>query len=229
MAKQSRGQCAFCKQTYAKGGITRHLQACQAREEAQAAVNGRLKPARLFHLVAEGLYDPDYWLHLEIPASLTLEELDQFLRDIWLECCGHLSMFEIAGQRYTQIFDDGFFSEDKPMTAKLGQVFSPGLEMEYEYDFGSSTLLKLKVMDERSGKASKKGVQIMARNTPPDIRCVVCGKPATQVCALCIYEGTGWVCDEHTKNHECGDEYFLPVVNSPRVGVCAYTGEAGWA
>jgi hypothetical protein len=44
---------------------------------------------------------------------------------------------------------------------------------------------------------------------PPLISCEVCGKPATEVCA---------------GEHECGEEMLLPVVNSPRVGMCGYTG-----
>jgi hypothetical protein len=226
MAKQSRGQCVFCKKSYAKGGMTRHLQACQARQEAQEAVAGKTKPVKLFHLVAEGLYTPEYWLHLELPATITLEDLDQFLRDIWLECCGHLSMFEIEGQRYTQLFDDGYFPEDKAMTVKLGQVFRPGLEMDYEYDFGSSTDLRLKVVDERTGRVPDQEIKLMARNDPPEILCDVCGKPATEICVMCLYEGEGALCEEHVKAHKCGEDYLLPVVNSPRVGVCGYSGGA---
>ena len=223
MATQSQGQCFFCKKSYAKGGMTRHLQTCQARQKAQDAIVGGSKPIILFHLIVEGVYEPNYWLHLEAPATITLEDMDQFLRDIWLECCGHLSMFEINGQRFTQLFDDGYFPEDKDMNVKIGQIFSSGLKMDYEYDFGSTTYLKIRVVDEQFGK-SNKDIQIMARNDPPTIRCHVCGKPATEVCVMCIYEGTGWVCQNHTEGHECGDEYFLPVVNSPRVGVCAYGG-----
>ena len=224
MAKQSRGQCVFCRKFYARGGMTRHLQACKARAEAQEAATGRKSKA--FHLIAEGLYTPEYWLHLELPETITLEDLDQFLRDIWLECCGHLSMFEIEGQRYTQLFDDGYFPEDKAMTVKLGRVFRPGLEMDYEYDFGSSTDLKLKVVDERTGKVSGQEIKLMARNDPPKILCDVCGKPATQICTMCLYEGEGALCEEHAETHDCGEDYFLPIVNSPRVGVCGYTGGA---
>lgn len=41
-----------------------------------------------------------YWLYLEMPARATLTDLDGFLRDIWLECCGHLSAFDIGTVRY---------------------------------------------------------------------------------------------------------------------------------
>ena len=34
-------------------------------------------------------------------ATSTLEELDDFLREFWLEFCGHLSDFDIDGTTYT--------------------------------------------------------------------------------------------------------------------------------
>lgn len=224
MAKQSRGQCVFCQRVYSKGGVTRHLQACQARQEAIG--EKRSKPIRLFHMVAEGLYAPDYWLHLEAPARLTLEELDSILRDTWLECCGHLSAFEIEGQTYTQLFDDGQFRNDRDMRVKLERIVYPGLEMSYEYDFGSTTYLKLRVVDERTGPGLSQKIEIMARNEAPVFPCDVCGQPAVEICTLCLYEGGGLLCKTHAESHACGEEMFLPVVNSPRVGVCAYVGDA---
>ena len=44
-----------------------------------------------------------HWLHLEAPASVQLQLLDDFLRDLWLECCGHLSCFTIDGVRYEAV------------------------------------------------------------------------------------------------------------------------------
>ncbi|HOV83100.1 MAG TPA: hypothetical protein PLQ01_10565 [Methanothrix sp.] len=111
------------------------------------------------------------------------------------------------------------------MKVALGKVISPGMKFEHIYDFGTSTELSLKFVSAREGFAQNKAVRILARNDPPDIRCQ-CGKPATSVCSICIYEGTGWVCDECAKEHECGEDMLLPVVNSPRVGMCGYTGDA---
>lgn len=49
-----------------------------------------------------------YWLGVEAKASARLRHLDQFLRRIWLECCGHLSKFEIAGVDYqVKLFPEG--------------------------------------------------------------------------------------------------------------------------
>lgn len=34
----------------------------------------------------------------------------------------------------------------------------------------------------------------------------------------------GRLCDTCAESYECGEEMLLPVVNSPRVGMCAYDG-----
>ena len=186
MAKQNKGTCVFCEKAYAKGGMTRHLPSCAARQTAIAQAKGQ--DTQIFHLVVEGLYDPAYWLHLETPATITLKTLDEYLRDISLECCGHLSAFIINGLQYTQMFPDRMPYE-RSMNKKLGFIFAPGLDMEYVYDFGSSTELKIRVLSERVGPGLKRGVYQMARNEAPLFPCEICGKPATDVCVMCA-----WVC-----------------------------------
>ena len=67
--------------------------------------------------------------------------------------------------------------------------------------------------------------QLLARNEAPQVsyqRCSI--HPATQICTECAWNGEGWLCEACAVAHECGDEMCLPVVNSPRVGVCGYTG-----
>jgi len=185
--------------------------------------------ARILHIFVKGSYSPEYWMHLEVVANAKLKALDSFLREIWLECCGHLSAFTIGGIRYSSDFDKDsiFYSDfkDKSMNYKIGSVLGTGMEFIHEYDFGTTTELSLKVVSERIGTPVDEPVQIMARNDPPEIACMVCGKVATQVCAQCIYDGEGWLCDKCCKKHKCGEDMFLPVVNSPRVGMCGYTGD----
>jgi hypothetical protein len=66
----------------------------------------------------------------------------------------------------------------------------------------------------------------MARNEPPVIPCRACGKPATKVAAGYYYVGDGALCDACAKtNRNEYEDSFLPIVNSPRVGVCGYTGD----
>ena len=55
------------------------------------------RAARSYHIAVEDRYDPRYWMHLDMPMNLDLRGLDQFLRNIWLECCEHLSAFYISG------------------------------------------------------------------------------------------------------------------------------------
>ena len=225
----SKGTCTFCHGEFSKATMSRHLETCQQRAVAEAKAGGRQKTQKTskFHLVVEGRDLPQYWMHLEVPASVTLTALDRFLRDTWLECCGHLSAFEIGGVRYAidaGMFEEPFDMGDKSMRVRLEKVFSPGQTSFYEYDFGTTTELKLKVISEREAETKGKTVQVLARNNPPEFLCEVCGKPATSVCSQCIFDDKGWVCDACAENHECGEDMLLPVVNSPRVGMCAYTG-----
>jgi hypothetical protein len=208
--------------------MTRHLETCEQRTITEAKTESRRKAQKIrtFHLLVEGRDLPMYWMHLDVTASTTLATLDRFLRDTWLECCGHLSAFEIGGVRYAVDagMDDGWGMDEKSMRVRLDRVFSPGQSCSYEYDYGTTTELKLKVIAEREAEARGKAIGVLARNTPPVILCEECGKPATNVCSQCIFDGKGWLCDDCVEDHECGEEMLLPVVNSPRVGMCAYTG-----
>jgi hypothetical protein len=217
----SKGKCCLCKGVFGKPVMTRHLAKCRQEHGAKAETSSE-KKSTAFHLVVEGRYLPEYWMHLEVPTKATLERLDGFLRDTWLECCGHLSEFTIEGIRYSMSPMDGF--NDKDLRAKLGEVVSPGMKFEHRYDFGSTTRLRLKVVSQLDSDSESTKIRILARNEPPPIVCTTCGEPATQVCTECLYEGKGWLCEKCVRTHKCGDEMLLPVVNSPRVGVCGYTG-----
>lgn len=219
---QSVGECKVCRKVVDKSQMTRHLKSCVEKNGKESDS----KPVKLFHVVVEGRYASMYWLHLEIPGAMTLKHLDSFLRDIWLECCGHLSAFTIEGERYAvQPAEDMLWGpREKTMQSKLYNVLSPGMKFTHEYDYGSTTDLSLRVVRVRDGEKPKNGIRLLARNQPPEIPCEICGKPATQVCSFCIYRGDAWYCDDCSSKHECSEEGFLPVVNSPRVGVCGYCG-----
>ena len=224
--QSSRGTCVFCKNDYTRSGMGRHLSACKARKAAIANEEASDSPKTgLFHLVVQGTHSPDHWMHLQVPVDATLHDLDQFLRDTWLECCGHLSMFQITGKNFmSQVFESWWGNEDQDMDFELSEVLAPGIKFAHEYDFGTSTYLAVRVLSEREGVASTdKLVQILARNHPLDYRCEVCGEPATRICGFCGYT---LLCDECIETHECGEEGLLPVVNSPRMGMCGYTGGA---
>ena len=110
------------------------------------------------------------------------------------------------------------------MNILLDKVLRLDLAFTHEYDFGTTTMLGLKCLSERIGNKLKK-TEILARNNMPDFKCI-CGKPAKEICTECLWEKghKAMLCKDCTKSHECGDEMFLPVVNSPRMGMCGYTG-----
>jgi len=219
------GKCYLCGGTFKKTGMTKHLKSCLStnRDNSPSTKGKSMEQKKYLQISIEGRYDPDYWMHVEISAAAMLRDLDGFLRSIWLECCGHLSAFTIEGTRYSVSPMTEF--KEKSMAAKLSDVLRPGVRFFHEYDFGSTTELVLKVVSERMIQGKSKKVRVLARNYPPEIKCVSCGKPATRVCVECIYDEGGWLCEDCASSHECGEDMLLPVVNSPRTGVCGYTGE----
>jgi len=144
-------------------------------------------------------------------GSARLRDLDTFLRDTWLECCGHMSGFSDK---------EGDFK----MGEKLEDILIPQQRLIYEYDFGSTTELLLTVISEFEGTLKKGKVEILVRNEAPRIKCNQCEKPATTICTDCLYDDQGWLCDDCARKHDCDEEMFLPLVNSPRTGVCGYEG-----
>lgn len=212
------GKCNLCGGSFSRASMTRHLMTCSRPGPSQTSQDNQS-----FHLFVEDRYDKVYWMHLAAPVEAPLSRVDAFLRRIWLECCGHLSAFTIEGRRYAS----GPMKEfgESGMGARLSRLLEPGVVFSYEYDYGSTTELNLKVLALRDQGTKRGPIELLARNEAPQVACERCGnQPATQVCTECVCNGQGWLCESCAEDHECGTEMCLPVVNSPRVGVCGYTG-----
>jgi len=233
MAQKIKGKCKFCGKEYTFGYMNRHLSACKERQNRLDAETGKRK-CGYFELAIYPYYGRDYWLFIEIKETATLRDLDDFLRDIWLECCGHLSAFDIDGVSYEETPDgepemDFFWDEPaESMDCQLRAVLNKGMTFGYEYDFGSTTELRITVVNYRVGKWKKEELTILSRNNPYEYMCSECGKkPAVVICTECFWEdGGGFLCEDCRKTHECGEEMQLNVCNSPRMGVCAYEGSS---
>ena len=52
----SYGKCYFCKRTFSKKGITRHLRSCSKRNNILETSSGNksIKKVKIFHIIAEG-------------------------------------------------------------------------------------------------------------------------------------------------------------------------------
>jgi hypothetical protein len=162
------------------------------------------------HLKITARDDKRYWLELAVSPRTKLIALDDFLRSTWLECCGHLSAFSTPGRHGTDV--------DENLT--VGSVFKHAALLDYVYDFGSSTELIIKRL--KSTGTSARGITLLGRNEQPAESCDECGAPATWICPECSLRGGALYCDEHSAVDECGEEFLLHVVNSPRMGVCGY-------
>lgn len=227
-----RARCAYCEREFAAAGMARHLDACASRKEAVAkADGGRRKRQTLYH-IRVGAYT-GHLLHLEVRGNALLDDLDQYLRHIWLECCGHMSGFMIDGTFYTPAhFAEDMPAEDETMDVEVAKVFTPGLAIHYEYDFGSTTELELRVVREREGRATTaEPVALLARNSHKPPACGACDREATLICLQCQYGGDAAlapVCEAHSRRHRKHHDYGapMPIVNSPRTGVCGYVGPA---
>lgn len=218
---QSRGLCVFCHASMTRSGLAKHLATCSARQQLILHTDTqRGKERFLYHLQVQDAWSGDFWLHLEMDGAAPLLDLDTYLRAIWLECCGHLSQFSIGGW-------DG---EAMSMKRKITDVFTPGVVVTHIYDFGTSSETLIKAVGTRTGRPlSKHPIFLMARNHPPEEVCMECQQHASALCLECIYdlEASGFLCDHHAKNHP-HDNYGdpMPLVNSPRVGMCGYDGPA---
>ena len=216
------GKCYLCGELAGQASMTRHLKACSPTEASGLSPASRKQtPGPNFHLAIAGRDANVYWMHVAVPVTAPLSKLDDFLRHVWLECCDHLSAFDIGGSRYAS----GPMENKLSMRAPLSKVLGLGMKFYYEYDYGSTTALVLKVVALREQGLQNGAVQLLARNEAPQVSCQRCQiQPATRICTECAWNGEGWLCEACAVAHECGDEMCLPVVNSPRVGVCAYTG-----
>jgi hypothetical protein len=209
MAKQSQnsGVCALCGHRATKATMVAHVETCTAAHDKP----GRSQPLVMLRFDAVG--QTRYWLVVETAADSRLTSIDALLRQLWLECCGHMSAFRV-GRR------------ELAMTTPAAVAFARiGTKVEYEYDFGSTTALTGELVATRHGSIGRASVRLLARNDPPTWPCSRCKSPATVVCPYCVDSGDGLFCDAHGGAHEHADEeVYLPVVNSPRMGVCGYTG-----
>ena len=163
--------------------------------------------------------DPAFWLHAAVKKDASLRHLDQFIRNEWVECCGHSSLFRIGGADYT---NNTRILPGKSMNAKLADVMTQGVPIDYEYDIGTPTELQAEIVGEIKLVARREKVLYMAQNYMPKYKCVRCGRRAelvsrpgmepiakSVICARCSRE-----------EEEIGR--YLPLLNSPRTGVCGY-------
>lgn len=216
MAKQipTPGKCYLCEEPLTKRTSATHL------KKKHAVTSGEER----FIIMVDTPYSSPYWMILLAKPNATLADLDEALRDIWVECCGHLSAFTIEGIEYqapSSDPDDSFYPT-KSTKVKLEKVLCPGMFFSYEYDFGTTTELRLKVADIILWEKDPKKMLMLAMNIKPEIACSECGKPA--IYHYLENDDDTVLCLDCSSDEDLDECYLLPICNSPRTGMCAYEG-----
>lgn len=195
-----------------------------------------------------------YWVCFKVPCATTIQQLDHFLRDIWLaEPCGHTSHFTIDSSRHQQLVMlradpiKALLESDRThshtSTAPLGSLVGAGDALDYVYDPACPTNIHLEVLGVRTCTQDSAleligPAEILARNMPPQALCQAacdatgdgavegrrpCMRPATRICLACDSPCVLY-CADHA-DRKCCSRKKLPLLNSPRVGHCAYDGK----
>ena len=202
MASVTQGNCYLCHEKFGKIAMKNHILKKHNDSESEE---------ECYLLKVEGGYKKQYWLYIDVPVTATLSTVDEFLRDIWLECCWHLSGFYL--QKYEEIDPD----------YKVGDFYL-GTQLLHKYDFGSTTVSLITFLDVTTRKAQRDPVRLLARNIAPEFSCSSCGESATWICRDMYDSDNPFLCDECGEKHD--EDMLLPVTNSPRMGVCGYSGES---
>ena len=174
------GKCYYCKKELTERTIKRHIKNCPVMSRViEEKMNNSTTSRDQFIISLKDKYSPKvYSIYISIDANLQLHHLDQFIRNIWVECCGHLSVFYINGHSYA---DNS--NKMNEMNVYLKDVLNDELKFEYEYDFGSTTSLILEVVDILIVPKTFTQIEIIARNKESVVEGIYYNSPRDGVCA----------------------------------------------
>lgn len=210
--KVSSGTCLICRAPVTKRKALKHGMECL---QTAGWPTGK-KPSLI--IMIQGQYNKNYWLIVLARHDARLGDLDRLIRDMWVECCEHLSSFRIGGVMYDS---DDECSTDA-MAVPLTDLVAPGSMFSYDYDFGSTTSLDLKVIGETSVAPPDARLCLIARNDRPIIPCDICGGKAGFILDDLDEETAHYYCSECLESAELDPEYVGIISNSPRDGICGY-------
>lgn len=219
-----KGRCYICNDFYSENGMARHIKTCLEKIKG-AKVNRNYTSDSAYLIKVEAKYNIGYYLYLMVDGCVLLREMDQYLKDIWVECCGHLSKFVINGIKYERYPDDEW-GNSEDMDIEIDEVLDVGMSFTYIYDYGSTTELELKVMEKYEPLFPDRGIRLIGRNLPVEYKCFYCNNLA-KLHFYDVYSGKqGFVCEFCMKKMQTENKevYFTDIINSPRVGVCGYNG-----
>ena len=192
-------RCEICRNVISEQELVTHLKTCVKGNDDSFLIHAFAHP---------------YYIYFSVSANSSLNDVDRFIRKLWVECCNHPSKFTINKTTYFSLGQE-IDECDKTTDVKISEIFQPGMEFYYEYDFASPTNIDFKVIDRVKGN----GIKLLARNEKQEYKCK-CGKSADHLSIALMFGGNAFLCSECSKKYPNA----LPVVNSPRMGMCKYKG-----
>lgn len=204
------GKCEICLEEINVEHLTKHIKKCLKGSKGETE--------NILLRICTWHYGEMYWLFLLMPNNTKLITIDKYLREIWLECCNHMSEFEFNKVVY----------DKKKMSTKIKDVAIIGKlnKSSYTYDFGSTTLLCIDAISLYKSENDK--IKLICRNSQFIMPCenAKCNNQATELCKMCdnmfCYKCINKVIHKKVCNYD-KDCDIMPILNSPRFGVCGYT------
>jgi hypothetical protein len=232
-----KGICPVCEKTLQRS-VIKHILKCVITPSNAIKKTGKnitINSDELVVLVTS-LQSSDYYLILKCSAHTQLKHIDYFLRHVWLECCGHLSIF---------------IDRERNEYSKQQKIFE--LERNdinlfaYEYDMGTTTELLIELirhndydadkydelmklpkkadLEKKKNNSDKSeglgpvNLTIIAQNELPEVEC---SEPKCKERVKYVY-CCDFFCEKHMDPEVIEDIECVPqYVNSPRTGECGY-------
>lgn len=167
------GKCYYCGKSINTRTAKRHIKSCIKRLEKveESKIQSRSFKEKFILKITEKYRKDIYALYIAIDAMASLEDLDVFIRRVWVECCNHLSSFRINNENYysdSKMFNSQILYDEEENTyhEKLFDLLEEGTKFTYEYDFGSTTQLDIEVVEVFDAGDSLPAIEILARNNP---------------------------------------------------------------
>lgn len=146
----AQGKCVFCNKALSKTGLTLHL------NNHLTEISKGNKFGKSFHIKIEPgrrWGTTPYFLYFWIDASAEMDDIDNFLRNIWLVCCGHVSSFikKQSGKNNSNLWN-GLIIDSKSGSTRLIEEYNEPEEGEENDDEVH--------MDKKAKDVLKKGLEL---------------------------------------------------------------------
>jgi len=203
----SKINCKFCNKKFGLKAINDHLPECIPNY-----IND--KSGYLIEFISEsGITNKLYSMFAIFGNKCKFTHVDEFLKEKWCECCGHLSTLDV----FEEVNEQQSHKDVKFNT--LISKYEHANQFCYCYDMGSTTTIYFRILKKLEGKDKNTNIELIYQNEPFKLKCnnyKTCKGEATN-----IYERDLLLCNE-CKNNVEESEYLQLIVNSPRTGVCGY-------